>query len=465
MRRRVGWLVLIAMATAIACIGACRQLVGITDNPPTNLTSTSCGLPYGTSACGSCAFQNCCSQSNECAKDPTCEAYASCVGPCNGDPTCIATCEENHPNATPAVSELSACIATSCASQCGLQCGGLAGYHIAPDAAAGCQACLATSGSSTVCQVNTACAQSIGCDAVNRCFGAGNDQQDYACEFANGFDPADGLEQEPPDGGDLHLRYDQARSACATPCEVGGDWSCVGHVSWPSPQSPDATYHFWVRDLEKSYPISGVTASVCNSPPSDDPETPCAGALVTGMTNDAGFVELGPFPIGGSGNAPGLNSYLQFLGPSLSLIPYYYYWGFPLSQPQVYGTGGLFTTTDAEGVYQGTGVTQHPNLGVVIVSVFDCQSQYAPGVVVTLDSTDVDAGAIPSCWGEGFVTSQMTTTTDYTGAIGCENVPTGAIQLTATPIALGKPSSTVTAYVRAGAVTGVLLYPTPNPNP
>jgi hypothetical protein len=176
-------------------------------------------------------------------------------------------------------------------------------------------------------------------------------------------------------------------------------------------------------------------------------------------------VTLGPFPIGGSGNAPGPTGYLQFLGPSLSLVPYYYYWGFPLSQSQVYGARGLFTTTDLEGVYQATGVTQQPSLGVVIVSVFDCQSQYASGVVVTLDSTDVDAGAIPSCWGEGAVMSQMTTTTDYTGAIGCENVPTGAIQLTATPIALGKPSSTVTAYVRAGAVTGVLLYPTPNPNP
>jgi hypothetical protein len=86
-------------------------------------------------------------------------------------------------------------------------------------------------------------------------------------------------------------------------------------------------------------------------------------------------------------------------------------------------------------------------------------------VVVTLDSTDVDAGAIPSCWGEAFVTSQMTTTTDYTGAMACVNVPTGSIQLTATPIALEKPSSTVTAYVRAGAVTRVLLYPTPNQNP
>jgi hypothetical protein len=57
----------------------------------------------------------------------------------------------------------------------------------------------------------------------------------------------------------------------------------------------------------------------------------------------------------------------------------------------------------------------------------------------------------------------MTTTTDYTGSIACLNVPIGSIQLTATPTGLGKPSSTVTAYVRAGAVTGVLLHPTPNP--
>jgi hypothetical protein len=40
-------------------------------------------------------------------------------------------------------------------------------------------------------------------------------------------------------------------------------------------------------------------------------------------------------------------------------------------------------------------------------------------------------------------------------------VRSGSLDLTAFPIALGNPSSTVTAYVQAGAVTGVLLYPTP----
>ena len=169
---------------------------------------------------------------------------------------------------------------------------------------------------------------------------------------------------------------------------------------------------------------------------------------------------LGPFPIGGSGNATGPTGYLQLLGPS-PYYPYYYYWGYPLSQPQVYGAGGQFTTTYVEGLLQMVGVTQQPSLGILVVSVFDCQGQYAPGVVVTLDA--MDAGAIHSCTGENLSSAQMSTTTDNTGSIFCVNVPTGSIQLTATPIALGKPSSTVTAYVLGSAVTRVLLYPTPNP--
>jgi hypothetical protein len=45
---------LVAAVTATTSIIACRQLVGITDNPPTDLVTSICGLPYGTNVCASC---------------------------------------------------------------------------------------------------------------------------------------------------------------------------------------------------------------------------------------------------------------------------------------------------------------------------------------------------------------------------------------------------------------------------
>src|SRR5580693_3049208 len=144
MSRRWG-LGLIAAVAVIISVIACRQLVGITDNPPTDLTSTLCGLPYGTNACASCVNTNCCTESNTCAVDPICLPYESCLGVCKGDPTCRSQCAvDQNAGMTPAVPALSACIAANCPNECGLVCGGTSAYLSLPDAAAACQTCMAT---------------------------------------------------------------------------------------------------------------------------------------------------------------------------------------------------------------------------------------------------------------------------------------------------------------------------------
>ena len=51
------------------------------------------------------------------------------------------------------------------------------------------------------------------------------------------------------------------------------------------------------------------------------------------------------------------------------------------------------------------------------------------------------------------------TQTDGSGLGGFVNVPPGAVTVTATPIALGKPSSKRTVLVRAGTFTGFYLLP------
>src|ERR1700722_944789 len=120
---------LVASLSAVAGVPACRQVVGITDNPPTDLTSTLCGLPYGTSACASCVNTSCCTESTACAADPACAAYETCLGKCNGDPGCRSQCIGDNPVGTSSdVSALSACLASKCETACGLTCGAVAGY-------------------------------------------------------------------------------------------------------------------------------------------------------------------------------------------------------------------------------------------------------------------------------------------------------------------------------------------------
>ena len=120
------------------------------DNPPADLSTNACGLPYGTTTCASCASTSCCAESNACVGDPDfCAPYESCLGACNGDPACRSKCTIDHPvpavNAAP-VSALSACLVSHCEDECGLACGGFAGYLSMPDAATGAHHALRRTG-------------------------------------------------------------------------------------------------------------------------------------------------------------------------------------------------------------------------------------------------------------------------------------------------------------------------------
>ena len=99
-------------------------------------------------------------------------------------------------------------------------------------------------------------------------------------------------------------------------------------------------------------------------------------------------------------------------------------------------------------------VTPDLTRGTVGVVVADCLFYPANGVQVTLDTAD---GLT-----RGFTTSGAATTiTDKAGLLIFNNVPAGDFHATATPTVLGKPSSTVSGAVRAGAITTVYAFPTP----
>ena len=446
---RLGFVGIAAVASLAAILGSasCRQIAGIESDPPEKLTTSACGLSQGSTACASCVSASCCDESSACATDPTCASYASCFGACNGDAKCREQCLFAFPVVTGDISALSACLASKCDDACDLGCGGLAGYAIEPDAAQTCQNCYAAN----ACAVERACATSAECDAVNRCLGACRtiDCSD-TCWREHGVDPNITIGAD-IDGGPYIPFANTRNGTCAKACANGAVWQCAGNVSWPSPRSTTATIHFELRDYKSGVSIPGASVSACDAVDIDcaDPlgrgtsdPTGVASMLVTNAANTAGQLNLG------------VTGYLKVTSPDYG--PYYEFWGFPLSESDLYIYGELSTPASQQQITAAVGVALEPSRGIVSVAVYDCAENPAAGVDVSLSSADSSTRSFSPA-------SAETATTDDTAILIFLNVPVGHVQITAKPKALPGPSSVIGANVWAGAITQVFVLPSPLP--
>jgi hypothetical protein len=449
--RRIAWGAL-AVTLAAAVLGACRQTIGIDQyfNAPADAGSSVCGLSYGTPTCASCASARCCSESIACAADRTCAPYESCLGDCKGDPKCRTQCAIDHPVGTATdVSALSVCLANKCEDECELSCGALAGWQVEPDAASACQACIAAN----ACSVVRDCARSIDCDATNRCILACPTLDcKEACETQHGL-TIDYGDQFDAGTAPWPALQKVATGVCASACNTGGYWECVNKVSWPAPKTATSTIHFWFKDEVSGSGVPGTTVSVCSSTDVD-----CNSAVVTGMTNDAGEVLLSFANRGVFSNGLGLTGYLK-TAPSMNELPGPVFWGFPLSESDFFAFGTGVTPQLFQQAIMNANITLDANRSALNGVVFDCLGNYASGVNLTVDTADEETVAIN-------LSGNRTVTTDSTGILSFFNVPTGPVRITATPVAIGRPSAQVVANVQGAAGIGgptVYLPPTPMP--
>jgi hypothetical protein len=444
----------ISTVAGVAGALACRQIAGITDSPPMDPTTSACGLPYGSSACASCASRSCCGESSACATEAAaCGLYESCVGACNGDPTCRAQCEVDHPAGTAStVSALSACLASYCADECGVPCGGTAGLAVPPDAAPGFQSCLGGSGCSEV----LACASSTSCDAVNRCFAAcpTNDCID-TCMADHGVDPAWWLF----DAGAAPLTptfasFAKARASCAK--QAGNDWACVGRLSMPPVEASATTLETVVNDLTTSAPLAGATVTACTV---DDVDCSRDPPWATGQTDELGRLSMSVPVLAGPPAG-----YLKVI--STTTVPTYSYWGAGLAWSRYVfspgrsgaNTNGVLVITAAEAQALNSGGltdagTLDPNRAIVMVYVEDCLAAPAAGVLVTLSNAD----------GETVTTNGLgvrTSTTDTGALLTFSTVRPGQGTVTATPVGLSQAAAVVAFTAHAGALNFVNVRPT-----
>ncbi len=451
-----GWL-RIAVPFALAGLLGCRQIAGISDSPQENLTSTTCGLPYGSSACASCASASCCSESSACEADPACAAYEGCLGGCSGNPKCRAQCTIDNPGAvSKAVSELSACLARECEGACGLTCGAMAEYFTPPDASAPCDKCFQSS-----CDTTRACASSVDCDEFTRCM--------VACPTP---DCREACADAHDAGAALFAPVEQAyTSTCSNLCAYGQNWNCVGHVVWPHAKATTITINDTIRDFSTGLPAPGLDVCWSYDPTTcGDPGVVFAAA----RTNDAGYstatLQL-PSISSLGGIEPSFQGWCRMSSPETVTV--WALMGFPQTE-RTWTVSPSYaqlssTSDEFEALLAATGMTPDPSRAVISTRVYDCLGNPAPNVQVSIDPLVVDSrtaviyggSAGPLSLGDAGLAATDSTGIAYFVNVLAPDAGKLIVPATATPLGLGVVSSRELPFVQAGVNTQVEMPPTP----
>jgi hypothetical protein len=427
-----------AAAIAVAVL-ACRQLVGIGDEPPPGPAGTAtdagaeAGFTYGQGDCAMCVATSCGPQATLCAGTASCAALEGCMSAANGDATMRAQCGVTwglgNDSATP---DFEACLASNCETQCGLTCGGLAAVF-PPATATQCQQCIVKS----ECPATTDCATKPLCQKAVRCqFSSDTLDVQQAC-------PAIA-----PDSGAnpyLPVQNSPIASTCSAECSWGSDWSCLGKVDWPT-----YNYGSFLVDTFVYGPtqkgVAGVTAKLC-----DTVDPMCAPPFDMRPTDDAGTVplthppstEAGLFYLDVSSDAiqPALLFDMFPIHASRIAIP------FPVSPPGSIGA-------DADGL----GVPFDDSLGSLILVAVDCRLAFAPGVHFTVTPTTSTTAV---AYLKGQLPALGLTETDSSGTAVFVNLPVlpTHLHLTATVPALGRTMADTQVFARDGGVSEVYVVP------
>ncbi len=427
---------------------ACRQIAGIEDRSiggddagtdfdasvdvNVDANAGACGIAFGAPACQVCADQQCCDKVAACVASPSCNAYERCLAACAGVATCRSQCAIDNPVATiESVPRLDQCLAAHCRNECGLECGGLV-WNYVPEAT-NCAPCV----HAAACGNETACAMSVSCQAYVRCrLACRTDDCLIACGSTY--------------RSNVNDFYMQANSSCRTDCRLGGSWWCVGRVTWPLRKAPDIGVSVTITSpSDPASVLDGLNVKMCVPSDSD-----CTVPIDRGVTDPSGMVLLV-----NRSQAP--NGFLEISSPSMAIVPLLHYWSFPFSEQNAgfYLPVFVFAPTSIDTVMRSLGIQNDPTRGHLLIHAYDCDFRGAFDVV--FDFAPGRDASSQSYYTDLANFSTTATATGQSGYGGFVNVPPGKVTVTATPKSLGRPSTSVSVFVRAGAFTFVEALPTP----
>jgi hypothetical protein len=417
--------------------------------------------------CQSCTLSQCADAAAACADLPECNALATCLADCDGGAACRAQCTVDNgvgPLATENIlaGALNACLAKNCESQCGLTCGGLS--LIAPPAAApGCEACIQTHD----CTTAETWASYAPSDAY------------FLCRENCRTGDCVGACLEIDGGNSFFQLFTPVSFDCSDPCQIGENWECLGRFQWPLSPDMGLQLTLSLATFLSGAPVAGAAVTMCapsmndySDASADGATTGCADPVTSGTTDDAGAVTFFYAPLNRNGMSPGgINGFLDLTSSNVGLYPTLVYWGFPFVSGLIADAIRVFPASDwqiaAVPTINAAAGPLDPSRGVVVAAVLDCFGDKARNVTVALSGAD-DAGSTPyylrsPSGGEYSLASGPGESTDTNAAAVFVNVPPGLVDVIATPVSVGRPSSRASVLVRAGTLTEVNLQPTPDP--
>lgn len=217
-----------------------------------------------------------------------------------------------------------------------------------------------------------------------------------------------------------------------------GEWGCLEDPP-DAPEyanGPDATIEVTIRSFLVDEGIPDATVRVCEYTDVD-----CANPVDEAISDADGLVEL---------DVPtGSRHYLEVSGDGLATTL-----SFPNGPPPdgVAFPFAILTLEELDQFIVLIGAEEgDPDRGHIGLSSADCLGLPAPGVEVTIDTTDEES-FLAYFAESGFPDADLdATTTDGRG--GVANVPVGEATLTGTVAATDEEISTRTVLVRAGAVS------------
>lgn len=239
------------------------------------------------------------------------------------------------------------------------------------------------------------------------------------------------------------------------------DWSCLAKVAIPPPEGATADVTFNASDT-RGKPVANVDVRAC-----PDPEDPsCANATPTKKTDADGNAVIA-VPLG----AKGFTGYFEATeagdAPNLHFVPNPIWTTTAAHQRVQWRAAELKLLTDT------VAVSLDAAKGSILFQTQDCHSKslpnqaLAPSAVaggVSLSIEPMPAGAsvayvVPTP--TFHITLQATATADGNGSGGFLNVPPGVYTITGKREKTGERIGAQRVHVRAGALSLVILAPTP----
>jgi hypothetical protein len=226
-------------------------------------------------------------------------------------------------------------------------------------------------------------------------------------------------------------------------CQPDPVWSCLGAVTWPTPQARKVTVTVTVRDLVTEAPAPDVSARLCHKLDVD-----CAAPVVSDLRSDQDGAIVAEVD-------DGFDGYVEVAAPGYMPGLYFFYppvqegrrlTGLPLIRPDVLAQLALVSQQQVV-----------PQRGHVLLAAYDCQGQTAAGVRLGTEQGDAQTSGFYVVRKFPSITAVAT---DSSGQGGFINLLPGTVNVSGA-LSPDRQVAYLSVLVRPGQITFTSLVPSP----